>query len=160
MVNIYITTTAKGPRIWKTAYYVYTMEYNGHTRNHSGRMKNCTENQLEINIIAEALGRLNKMQKVRIFTGCTHVLNTVNNHWIAQWEKNGWKKSGNRPVKNQELWQQITELMRYHVVTFTDEAHEYSLWHQFCIEKLKEKHNEEQKHFTADKRVLPVPRES
>ena len=52
MVNIYITTTAKGPRIWKTAYYVYTMEYNGHTRNHSGRMKNCTENQLELNIIA------------------------------------------------------------------------------------------------------------
>lgn len=93
MVNIYITTTAKGPRLWKMAYYVYTMECNGYTRNHSGRMKNCTENQLELNIIAEALGRLNKMQEVRIFTSCTHVLNAMNNHWVAQWEKNGWKKN-------------------------------------------------------------------
>jgi ribonuclease HI len=30
--------------------------------------------------------------------------------WIFAWEKNGWKTSDKKPVKNKELWQRLRQL--------------------------------------------------
>jgi ribonuclease HI len=27
--------------------------------------------------------------------------------WLANWKRNGWKTAAKKPVKNQDLWQQL-----------------------------------------------------
>ena len=43
------------------------------------------------------------MSKVVIFTDSTYVKNGITD-WIKKWEKNGWKNSNKKPVKNKDLW--------------------------------------------------------
>lgn len=145
-VRIYITTTAKGPVKRKKAHYIYTVEYikrNGHaeTRGDIGAMKDATENQIELIALIKAFERLIKPCSVRVFTRCDHILNSCNNGWPWQWEKNGWKRAGDKPVKNFELWQQLLNEMRKHTVTFTNEFHEYRWLHESELNKAKENEN-------------------
>lgn len=147
-VNIYIATTARGPAKRKKAYYIYILECRKGdktvTREGRGQLKQCTENQIELTGLSKAFQRITQPCSVRVFTQCEHVLNSMNNHWVSQWEKNGWKKAGDKPVKNMELWQQLMNLMRQHNVTFTDEAHEYSMWLNLELEKMKERNDGEE----------------
>ena len=34
------------------------------------------------------------------------------------WQRNGWKTAAKKPVKNQDLWQQLIPLIKEHDVTF------------------------------------------
>ena len=36
--------------------------------------------------------------------------------WLPKWQNNGWKSSNGKPVKNQDLWQQMAELLKLHTV--------------------------------------------
>ncbi len=145
-VSIYITTTAKGPAKRKKAYYIYTVEYikgngNPETRGSIGSIEDVTENQVELIALIKAFERLIKPCSVRVFTRCEHILNSCNNGWPWQWEKNGWKKAADKQVKNADLWQQLLNVMRQHTVTFSGQAHGYEAWQGRELEKAKEQDN-------------------
>ena len=36
--------------------------------------------------------------------------------WIKNWKKNNWKTSAKKPVKNQELWEKLDKLVKFHDV--------------------------------------------
>jgi ribonuclease HI len=38
--------------------------------------------------------------------------------WVRGWERNGWRTSDRKPVKNQDLWMELVELARRHRVTY------------------------------------------
>lgn len=144
-VNIYTATTARGPAVRKKVCISYVLECVGREKDakrHCDVLENVTQNQAELMTLIKAFQRFKKPCSVRVFTRCEHILGTMNNHWATQWEKNGWTKTGGKPVKNADLWQQLLNLMREHLVTFTDEAHDYSDWQQFELKRL-EKINEE-----------------
>lgn len=121
--SIYIATTAKGPAKRKKAFYTYKLEgvnRNGKikVKDESGYVENTTENQLELKVLTEAFNRFTESCSIRVFTCCEHVLNSINNGWVWQWEKNNWVNAGNRPVKNAELWKKLLEAMKIHTVAF------------------------------------------
>lgn len=144
-VRIYVMTTAKGPAIRKYAHYIYILECdtpNGPVkRKGSGTIENCTENQIELTALIKAFMRLNKSCSVRVFTRCEHILNSVGNGWVYQWKKNGWRKSGDRPVKNAELWQQLLNVTEKHSVTYSSEDHSYVRWQEWELNRMKEAYN-------------------
>lgn len=148
-VNIYTATTAaRGPAIRKEAYYIYVLEYKGTktiTRVGRGRLENVTGNYTELTALISALRRITKPCSIRVFTRSEHVLHTIQNNWPVQWEKNEWIKSSDKPVKNKELWQQYVNMTRNHVIEITDKAHEYSMWLDSELEKMKE-NNDGKKH--------------
>ena len=49
-----------------------------------------------------------------------YIVNAFEDGWIDKWKKNGWKTKDNKPVKNQEFWQQLDPLnssnIRWHWV--------------------------------------------
>ena len=144
-VNIYIATTARGPRVNRHAYYSYILEceLNGKTvrRDGTGKLKDATENQSELTAIIAAFKRLTKPCSVRVFTQCEHILNSVNNGWVYQWKKNNWIKSGNRPVKNALLWQQLINLSTEHVVKFTKDTGKYFAEQEQILNRMQEADN-------------------
>ncbi|MCI7040582.1 MAG: hypothetical protein MR992_00345 [Lachnospiraceae bacterium] len=128
-VNIYIETSIHGPAI-KTAAGMYIIEYilkSGEAETRSGILfrDNTTENALALETLEGAFRRLTKSCSVGVNTGCTHILNVMNNHYLSVWEKNGWINAKKKPVANRELWQQLKETMDVHAVSFRSEYHSY-----------------------------------
>lgn len=84
----------------------------------SGGCKNTTNNIMEITAVLEALKLLKHPCIVNVYSDSAYVVNCFNQGWIYNWMKKGWKTSGNEPVKNKELWQELYNLTKIHKVTF------------------------------------------
>ena len=81
----------------------------------SGSKNNTTNNQMELLAAIKALSNFNKKKSLKIFTDSNYVKDGITK-WIRNWEKNNWKTSTKKPVKNQELWKKLDKLVKFHDV--------------------------------------------
>lgn len=128
-VNIYIETAYRGPakRRMAGAWIVEYLLQSGKPVTRGGILYAdiTTENEMTLLLLKHAFSILTKTCCVRVFTTCTHVLNTMENHWLWQWQKNNWKNAKEKTVSNAYLWQQCAALMEKHVTEWTDGGHSY-----------------------------------
>ena len=82
---------------------------NGKIEKISGSEKNTTNNRMELMAPIEALGKINKKKKVKIFTDSQYVKMGITN-WIHNWIKNNWQTSKKEDVKNKDLWLNLYKL--------------------------------------------------
>ena len=80
-------------------------------RRASGAEKDTTNNKMELTAVIQAL----EWAGGEGFTGASvstdsQYVQLGISRWILSWEKNGWKTSGKKPVKNKDLWQRLREL--------------------------------------------------
>jgi ribonuclease HI len=71
----------------------------------SGGEINTTNNRMELMAVLKAITAI-KSPKIEIHTDSQYVKNGMEN-WINNWKKNGWKTADKKPVKNQDLWQDL-----------------------------------------------------
>ena len=81
----------------------------------SGSKNSTTNNQMELLAAIKALSNFNKKKSLKIFTDSNYVKDGITK-WIKNWEKNNWKTSAKKPVKNQELWKKLDKLVKFHDV--------------------------------------------
>jgi ribonuclease HI len=94
----------------------------GSTKELGGGLRETTNNQMELQGAIAALEFLathKQSTPVDLYTDSKYVLDGITK-WIKGWKKNGWKTKDNKPVKNQEFWQQLDPLnssnIRWHWV--------------------------------------------
>jgi ribonuclease HI len=94
----------------------------GSTKELGGGLRETTNNQMELQGAISALEFLathKQSTPVDLYTDSKYVLDGITK-WIKGWKKNGWKTKDNKPVKNQEYWQQLDPLntsnIRWHWV--------------------------------------------
>lgn len=92
--------------------------YGEHRKEISGGDAHTTNNRMELTGPIEALELLKQPCKVRLYSDSAYLVNAFNQHWIANWQRNGWQTSQKKPVENKELWQMLLELCRTHEVEF------------------------------------------
>ena len=92
--------------------------YNDYKKEISGGNNSTTNNIMEITAVIEALKILKNPCNVTVYSDSAYVVNCFNQNWIFNWIKKGWKTSGNEPVKNKELWQELYNLTKIHNVKF------------------------------------------
>lgn len=92
--------------------------YGEHRKEISGGDAHTTNNRMELTGPIEALELLKQPCKVRLYSDSAYLVNAFNQHWIANWQCNGWQTSQKKPVENKELWQRLLELCRTHEVEF------------------------------------------
>ncbi len=92
--------------------------YGEHRKEISGGDAHTTNNRMELTGPIEALELLKQPCKVRLYSDSAYLVNAFNQHWIANWQRNGWQPSQKKPVENKELWQRLLELCRTHEVEF------------------------------------------
>lgn len=80
--------------------------------------RNTTNNIMELSAVIQALSMLKEPCSVKLYSDSAYVVNAINQKWINNWQKNGWKNSNKEPVKNKELWEKLIELIKYHKVEF------------------------------------------
>jgi len=77
------------------------------------RAEHATNNQMELTAAIEGLKFLKKQQtgkmNVEIFADSKYVITGIN-EWIHNWMKNDWRTAANKPVLNQEFWQELHKL--------------------------------------------------
>jgi len=89
------------------------LRYNKHEKKLHGGEKETTNNRMELTATIKALEALKKPSKVILTTDSKYVITGIT-EWIYGWQKNGWKNSEKKEVKNKDLWQALLALTKQH----------------------------------------------
>ena len=76
-----------------------------------------TNNRMELMAVIQGLEALSRPTKVDLYSDSQYVLNGLKS-WMASWKKRGWKTASKQPVKNQDLWMRLDELMSTRTLSF------------------------------------------
>lgn len=79
-----------------------------------GSQENTTNNKMELQAVISGLRAIDKDKEVVVYTDSQYVCNGIAKKWVKKWEKNNWKTSTGKPVKNKELWQELTNEVSKH----------------------------------------------
>ena len=81
----------------------------------SGGFARTTNNRMELLAVITGLEAVKwHNAHVEVFSDSTYVVKAVNEGWLDNWQKKGWKTAGNKPVKNVELWKRLLEAAKPH----------------------------------------------
>ncbi len=78
----------------------------GREKEISGAQLLTTNNRMELQAVIEALNALKRPLPVRLYTDSQYVRRGIL-EWLPQWKARGWMTADRKPVKNQDLWQQL-----------------------------------------------------
>ena len=83
-----------------------------------GGEKLTTNNRMELTAAIKALehciekeGKQLSLKQIKIYTDSTYVKEGIT-VWINTWEKNNWKTTDKKNVKNVDLWKKLKELVK------------------------------------------------
>ena len=93
------------------------LRWNGTQKELHGGEPQTTNNRMELMAAIQALEALNRPSRVQLHTDSTYLLNGITK-WIAGWERNGWRTSAKRPVKNEDLWHRLIAAKNGHEVSW------------------------------------------
>lgn len=79
--------------------------------------KHTTNNRMELLGVIEPLSALKEKCDVTVITDSQYIANAINQGWLNNWIKKGWKTAGKKPVKNQDLWNKLIHLLNKHKIT-------------------------------------------
>ncbi len=94
------------------------LDWNGQEKTLVGGHSHTTNNRMELLAVIRALETLNRPCVVNIYTDSQYVLNAMEKGWLEGWKKKGWKTAAKKPVKNQDLWTQLSKLLEEHKAKF------------------------------------------
>lgn len=101
-----------GPGGWGTI-----IRYQGHERELAGCEPMTTNNRMELRAVIEGLRALKRSCVVDVYTDSTYVKDGIEK-WLPAWKARGWKTADRKPVKNQDLWQELDAQVARHQVRF------------------------------------------
>ena len=91
------------------------LSYGGREMELCGGEPSTTNNRMEMAAVIQALLALKRKCRVRIYTDSTYVQKGMT-EWLEGWKQRGWKTSDKKPVKNEDLWKTLDQLVRQHEV--------------------------------------------
>lgn len=83
----------------------------------SGKEEMTTNNRMELQAVIQALKILKRSCEVELYTDSKYVQQGIST-WIHNWKKNGWRTADKKPIKNQDLWQELDEQSKRHQVNW------------------------------------------
>lgn len=121
-VTIYTDGSARGnpdgPGGYGTVLQFVDSKGQLHEREYSAGYKKTTNNRMELMAAIVGLEALTKPCEVKLYSDSKYLTDAFNQKWIDGWIRKGWKRSGNEPVKNVDLWKRLLKAMEPHQVTF------------------------------------------
>lgn len=84
-----------------------------HEKSLSGGEPETTNNRMELTAAIRGLEALTRPCHVELHTDSVYVKDGIT-RWIHGWQRNGWRTSDKKPVKNAELWQELLAATQRH----------------------------------------------
>ncbi len=109
--------------------------YGGNEKVLAGGDPDTTNNRMEVYAAIAGLAALKERCVVKLYSDSAYLVNAIEQGWLNGWCRNGWKTSGKQAVKNKDLWERLTELLRAHAVTFVKvKGHADNVYNNRCDE--------------------------
>ncbi len=74
-----------------------------------------TNNRMELMAVIRALQALKRACDVKVYTDSVYVQKGMT-EWIDSWKKRGWRTADKKPVKNDDLWQELDAIAQQHTI--------------------------------------------
>lgn len=100
----------------------------------SGGEWKTTNNRMELMGVIEGVMRLSPGRELQLFTVSDYLYNGATN-WIRNWRKRNWKKKGDAPIANADLWQIINQLMQNYTIHWVNAKKEQTGSHTTGLEE-------------------------
>jgi ribonuclease HI len=107
-----------GPGGWA---YILKHPASGKVVEASGGESDSTNNRMELQAVISGLEALKRRTDVEIITDSQYVAKGCQ-EWLPGWKKNNWRRREGKqlkPLKNEEHWRKLDELLARHQVRFT-----------------------------------------
>lgn len=111
MIEIYTDGACRGnpgPGGWAAL-----LQKGEHEREISGAEALTTNNRMELTAVIRALETLKQPVAARLYTDSQYVRRGIT-EWLVAWKARGWRTADRKPVKNQDLWEQLEALSARH----------------------------------------------
>lgn len=79
----------------------------------SGAEPLTTNNRMELTAVIRALESLKQPVQARVNTDSEYVRRGIT-EWLTAWKARGWRTADRKPVKNQDLWEQLEAVSARH----------------------------------------------
>ncbi len=76
-----------------------------------------TNNRMELMAVIRGLETLKRPCRVDLYTDSEYVGKGIRD-WMPAWKARGWKRAGNKPVKNVDLWKRLDRQLDRHRVHY------------------------------------------
>lgn len=122
-VNVHLFTDGgcsgnPGPGGWA---FILRHLKTGKEKEAAGAERETTNNRMELQAVISGLEALSRPCHVELFTDSVYVGKGLT-EWISKWRSNGWRRrEGSRwhPIKNDDLWKRLDELLQRHQIKYT-----------------------------------------
>ena len=104
-----------GPGGWA---FILRHPASGKELERSGGERQTTNNRMELCAVVYGLEALKRKSQVELFTDSVYVGKGLS-EWLPKWKANNWRRREGKPVKNDDLWRRLDELIGQHQVTYT-----------------------------------------
>ena len=84
-----------------------------HEKELCGAEAHTTNNRMEMMAAIQGLRALKNPCQVDLYTDSQYLRMGITS-WIVGWKKNGWKTADKKPVKNEDLWRVLEDLVSIH----------------------------------------------
>lgn len=112
--------------------------YNGVEKIVSGFNKQTTNNRMEVFAIIQGLAALKERCEVTIYSDSAYAVNAIENGWLENWKRNGWRTGDRKEVKNVDLWNDLSLRMQDHSVRFVKvKGHADNEYNNRCDERAR-----------------------
>jgi ribonuclease HI len=89
------------------------LRYGQHRKELYGSAPHTTNNRMEMTAAIEGLRALKEPCEVEIITDSEYLKNGITS-WVHGWKRKNWMTAGKQPVKNDDLWRELDELVGRH----------------------------------------------
>ena len=95
--------------------YGTLLMYGEHVKEMSEGFRLTTNNRMEMMAALEGLKALKRPCKVEFYTDSNYLKDGIT-QWLEGWKRRGWKTASKKPVKNQDIWEQLDEVIQKHEI--------------------------------------------
>ena len=93
------------------------LRYKDREKELAGFSLETTNNRMELQAAIEGLKSLKRSMNVDLFTDSQYLRDGITK-WLFQWKRNGWRLANKKPVKNQDLWEDLHALVQDHHINW------------------------------------------
>jgi ribonuclease HI len=93
------------------------LNWNGTAKELSGSEPDTTNNRMELTAVIMALAALKRPTPATVQTDSQYVIKGIT-EWLPAWKARGWRTADRKPVKNQDLWEKLDQLVGQHSLTW------------------------------------------
>ncbi len=90
----------------------------GHRKELSAGVRLTTNNRMELLAVIAGLEALTRPSTATVISDSQYVIDSIQNGYVRNWQRNGWRLASKKRAKNVDLWERFLNVAAKHTLAF------------------------------------------